>query len=723
MQLKLYYICGINREDTPYFPNETKQLAFFESKRITTLGDMYYPPLYVNRIRLSTYTFDPVGSTINYLSLSDGSFTYYYFINDITYVNEGVYELSIVMDTIQTYMFKMFISDALIERRHITRWIKPYPSATSYVINRDYIRENFSKGDFIRGSKHIIEEYNQNMTNSDMFDANGKYIGPWIVGRVDKVTADLWYQSGSTLVKDAEHHVQLYFYRGDRNKGYASGAVFMAPLYHINSCKFRLWSDSSHYTDYDITDETVRLRVGLCDLATACSSPYLSDVHVIRKLPVDHPAQYVFQYNQSSGHWVINATYQETKYYYYSGTDRFFMFHNGRYNLGILFCCSIDTTYSYVVGNMAESDGCVYTSTCAYILEYSLQFAVSEFNFTRCTQAGVPYSNSYITSLLDENYIDFIYGTESSNIRYPLHRLNSSFTTDFKLYNIIDVANGSYTYTIKGTSESFSTNYNTFAVDNNSVKFDMVNDAYKEYVATNRNRWSVAARQDTVNLIGIMAKTGLSSYASTARYRAKVHDILRNPDVYKKDGGLRMSALRSIAGFKGVQADEKFDNMARGLGSLSTGAGFDLYVTEKNNQCLPAPVSQVGEYFTNAFGGTLSLYTQFAKVNDYTYCGMMYHKYGNLVNALYVSNESTYDNLISHYINRYYFNYIRCSDINVSPCAYISFPEYVRDDIIDRFTNGIRFWNIYSPVDNETLLFNTSLTYNMKYDNVELAYL
>ena len=51
--IKLYYVRGINRYDTPYFPNITAQEDYFEGKVFSSL-DAWYPPHYDNTIRLTS---------------------------------------------------------------------------------------------------------------------------------------------------------------------------------------------------------------------------------------------------------------------------------------------------------------------------------------------------------------------------------------------------------------------------------------------------------------------------------------------------------------------------------------------------------------------------------------------------------------------------------------------------------------------------------------------
>lgn len=137
--IKLYYVRGINRYDTPYFPNITAQEDYFEGKVISSL-DAWYPPHYDNTIRLTSDDIS-FNKQINYLSLEFNGKLYYYFIDDIRYIDEDTLEIDITMDVIQTYMFNIDWINSTVSRRLIDRW-------NGDAINRKYIREQLGNGLF-----------------------------------------------------------------------------------------------------------------------------------------------------------------------------------------------------------------------------------------------------------------------------------------------------------------------------------------------------------------------------------------------------------------------------------------------------------------------------------------------------------------------------------------------------------------------------------------------
>lgn len=155
MDIKLYYIEGISRADTPYFSSKgvqatlARQKDYFDDHVVTTISTAFYPPHYTNvvKVDIEDVTFT---DTVNYLSLEYNDKTYYYFIDDIEYVSESIIRLHITMDVIQTYMFNIRITNGIVERKFIDRW------NDDNTINRNYIRENVSNNEFYTLSKEYI---------------------------------------------------------------------------------------------------------------------------------------------------------------------------------------------------------------------------------------------------------------------------------------------------------------------------------------------------------------------------------------------------------------------------------------------------------------------------------------------------------------------------------------------------------------------------------------
>ena len=147
---KIGYIKGYDAFNTMHFADLSSQQAFFNNHTTITI-DAYYPPHYTNVISVDS-TQVPLTQQYNFVIIISNSRYYYYFINSIEYINEDLYNIHIEMDTVQTFMFYATIESAVQTRDSIKRWI-------GNKINRDYIRENVSKGDFF--------EYEQGYFNVD----------------------------------------------------------------------------------------------------------------------------------------------------------------------------------------------------------------------------------------------------------------------------------------------------------------------------------------------------------------------------------------------------------------------------------------------------------------------------------------------------------------------------------------------------------------------------
>ena len=54
MTLHFGYIEGISRIDTPYFANIAEQENYFDSHEVVTIESSFYPPHYLNEIKVDT---------------------------------------------------------------------------------------------------------------------------------------------------------------------------------------------------------------------------------------------------------------------------------------------------------------------------------------------------------------------------------------------------------------------------------------------------------------------------------------------------------------------------------------------------------------------------------------------------------------------------------------------------------------------------------------------
>lgn len=104
-------------EHSLYFPNKTAQESYFAGKVVKTFSAYTYHRKQWNvKVQASIETAQ--NWTYVYFRNFDGK-TYYYFITDVSYINENTVELALELDVLQTYMFDWDLRECFIERNHV----------------------------------------------------------------------------------------------------------------------------------------------------------------------------------------------------------------------------------------------------------------------------------------------------------------------------------------------------------------------------------------------------------------------------------------------------------------------------------------------------------------------------------------------------------------------------------------------------------------------------
>lgn len=173
MEIKFYWIQGINKVDTPRFTNIEEQKEYFDNLyKYSVITEAFYPPHAIIELKVDTSDVDFNTST-NYISFDYDNITYYYFINTYRYINENIISFSLTMDTIQTYYFKTQQITGLLDRmtmrkkQPISTYIKENPSQSKIYIPYD-IKNNIINTDV---TVDIIQYYAGGYTTA----SNGSY--------------------------------------------------------------------------------------------------------------------------------------------------------------------------------------------------------------------------------------------------------------------------------------------------------------------------------------------------------------------------------------------------------------------------------------------------------------------------------------------------------------------------------------------------------------------
>lgn len=445
MELKLYFVSGINRVDTPYFSSIEEQGKWFDTKKVATLEDFtFYPPHYQNNIRLTTDDID-FNSNINYLSLTYNDKVYYYFIDNITYISEDVIAIDITMDVIQTYMYNTRFINSDIERACIKRRTDGF-----YAVNRDYIRENVSDNDF------ILNSYNR-LYNKDYYIIDISTTEPLKSMDGSTTTVDKSFRA-SILINDNRYVIDgMYHY-------FIFYSLTGKDLVFKNIPGFSYDDDSTG--DYDIND--------------TCSIDNISTLlDALSKLPQ------VVSMN------VI--PFDITKHFQYIITDREELtIEPGQYISPLLL-------YKLKVGNSGVSKSYVFGLSSEIAFKDFQLDITPDFHTYNLFSSEIPYyvqhNNGgkkvtydvrYTPQLIDENFRKIMYGERISSTSLPLSQVTNFRYMAGRPTYICSNGNRAYTLYDNYLSSDLNDKYITTIVVPTQENFTLKNDAWTSYLSRNQ---------------------------------------------------------------------------------------------------------------------------------------------------------------------------------------------------------------------------------------------
>lgn len=639
MDIFFGFVPGINHIDTPYFSNVTEQIEYFENLFVSKLTTSYYPPHYKNVIKVGVDDVD-FTNNVNYAWFTFKGKTYYYFIDNVEYVNEYLINIYITMDYIQTYMFNIRVNNGIIERKFIDRWKYQF---NRYVINREYLRENVSGGLFEKGLKNYVWSNNEALVFILKFTK---------------------YEAGSINQK-CETYLQT------------DNGILVSPY------MYKIFVPQQFYS-YSIVENSpdIHFEPNSSDVLVN----YLTDPNIIDAYAV--PIKYL-----SSIMEIIDGVLVLKKFTITGISQQFeprIAYYNDQDSTnGYKTIYYWDTTYTFASIKRLGFPKFYTNETCEY------------FEYTRNASKDVIFSSNYITQMFDENYQYVIYGNAASNFAVPVHYLilpNLSFTTLF--------------FPTQGTFESYClmplvygiNNFDTSCIDTNILTVDLFNEAWKEYVANNKNRWVTSFL--SAGLSGLEAFVDI---ATTSAFASKsLNRLWKDSRSYtKKKLQPKVGALRYADRIK----DDESKSIISTLSDLPGGIIKPLVaqgVEDANKQQAPMSVKQLGEYVSIASFVDKLYFMQIYEVRDFEQCAQYFHR-----NGFHVEEHiSAIHNIFDYVKNRYYFNILKMSSVNITCTGCITDNETI-EGIIDRLMDGVRLWNTANDV----------IMGDFTYDNVELSYL
>lgn len=443
MDISLYYVRGIDKINTPYHSSVNEQQAYFNAHKVGTIINTYYPPHYRDTISLDTNDIN-INENFNYLSINYLGKEYYYFIDRVNYVSEEVFEVDIVIDSIQTYMFDIVWNNALVSRRLIDRW-------KNNRINRDYYRENISNGNF------KLDTYKDYTTDF-----------PFIV---IETTGNIDIESSvpePTIFKSYK-----------LGKTYTTGTImYIIPWVDLGSNISHIIMNSTYapwtYPEEEENPTYESAKFLMVDLLYALryllENPKVVNVYAVTTHELEGVSVSV---NDNTLEVTLDDTWNA--------------FIPKLYDLGIP---SGQTEHAYIYGFCCVKANIDENEYLEYININNHPFKIND-------KINEDFDISYVPQLLDENFMQVQWGERTQTTGFPLFELETPVLTCNSWY---DLASGNRYYTLtKGAS--LTDRHLTMAVGNSQELMPTYSDAWKDYISRNYGSATIGLATNVIGSI------------------------------------------------------------------------------------------------------------------------------------------------------------------------------------------------------------------------------
>lgn len=456
---KIGYIKGYDTFNTMQFDTIEEQKAFFEAHVLRSI-DAYYPPHYTNVISLDNKDV-PIDLHYNFVILIHNDIYFYYFINNIDYINEELYNITIEMDTVQTLMFYTNINNAIQTRESIARWDVNAVNK----INRNYIRENVSKGDF------QTKEYN-------LYNDNHNYI--ILLSTKNYTMLNEGYIKGNIIHDSTKYPLGYSIY------------LLPVPKYHCRHVHLRIYNTSTE--DYDTTIYNMNTNVLGNLYKRFLEEPETINIFVSNSNFLNNV--YKIEYEDISGSNDKNMILTlSTDYKTIDIEPLYEPTGSGTYNEAYGFC--IVNYYDKLL------------KTTAY--DFNIKGTTFNTNYLK----KQPFSFKYIPQLIDENYIQLQYGETLGLTATKYYELED---ISVNLFDSYDIVSGSRSYLIKGISDNKFDKFFTLKVNNSTETVNLINDAWKTYEASHKGSLTTGLALQYTNAFYNLFKGELSSMGMASAY-------------------------------------------------------------------------------------------------------------------------------------------------------------------------------------------------------------
>lgn len=505
--IELYHIININEVDTPYFKSKKEQEYYFSQSRTYKDTDAYYPPYYFNTIKLSTDDFILNQEEINYCCITFEGRRYYYFVNDIQYINETLFSISLEMDTIQTYMFDMRVTSPTITRMPIDRYVDGK-------INRDYIRENLSTG-------NLKKVFKENISKDKL---------SWLIIYCSDVIDDLTLQDLSTINSD----LSVSTYQGKivyedaiqaetKSINMSGGVIYALPISEeiLNTGVYVISIKGITYACLSVQD-TIEYFASNTNVSKIVYVPYnlFTDIEYgYSSDNKDLPCITVNPQRYSLALYSTGAIGTSISYYHFIS-----IYKNYNRGLAIVF----PDIHNLGVASIIQS----YFKTRNEGLHIQAKHnEITLDNIIENKSKGVAYSSNYIPCMIDETYIRYNIGDTSNSTIVPLYYNN---TNTFE-YEMISSILGTMIYTswfdglLKDFGDAFIDTYNTLLANTNAMELSLYTDPWKQYQVSHRG-----------SIITDWLSTGLGATATGLNVASRIVGTT-NGNINKEDNGVNFA--------------------------------------------------------------------------------------------------------------------------------------------------------------------------------------
>ena len=290
----------------------------------------------------------------------------------------------------------------------------------------------------------------------------------------------------------------------------------------------------------------------------------------------------------------------------------------------------------------------------------------------------------------------------SSHI-FDFQKLNNS-NPKFLYYEPLtcDTTKAIINYVSESNNEIFSTYYSQSLnglIYSNDMSLPIANSQFSQYLANNKNAYlSFQNQQNQAVLNGIIGMT-MGGYSNTTNNLSSISNSNKknlNNAIYSSDVNMLNMGISMVG-----------QGLSIGLNQYYAQAQFDLSMDNMKNAPNTISNANGSAIFANTFekyGIYAEIYeginTELEIANDIMYRdGFTYNRFGNI---------KDFDNI------RKYFNYVKAVIGNIGG---IAISNNARNDLRQRFMNGIRFWNSDNiDYSKENIEKSIEITFEISYD-------